>query len=333
MLDIENINQKLRPIKLQESVNGQVSAPSNIAFVKYWGKKDFQKPLNPSLSSTLKNSKTDNHFEILPGRGKLFYQFSEKKEFSNKMESIFEIIKKTFPIFQTIDIKVDSKNNFPHSSGIASSASSAAAFSKALTSFIKEYLEESEYNKLVSFIARMISGSGARSTQSGWMSWGDESEDFASLVNQKIGSEFKNLHNSIFIVDAQEKKVSSRFGHELMNSHIFCENKIKAAKNNYYKFIQALNQNQWDDIYKISKWEALALHAMMMTSSQPFTLLRPKSLELISLVEEITKSTHARCFWTFDAGPNMHLITHPEDFSKFGSLKENIEVIEDKLDF
>jgi diphosphomevalonate decarboxylase len=34
------------------------SAPSNIALVKYWGKKAHQIPANPSISFTLNNCKT-----------------------------------------------------------------------------------------------------------------------------------------------------------------------------------------------------------------------------------------------------------------------------------
>ena len=46
--------------------NGAVaySAPSNIALVKYWGKKAHQIPANPSISFTLNNCKTSTSLKF-----------------------------------------------------------------------------------------------------------------------------------------------------------------------------------------------------------------------------------------------------------------------------
>ena len=50
-------------------------SPSNIALVKYWGKKENQIPENPSISFTLSNCKTIT---------KLTYTKKESKNFNSK---------------------------------------------------------------------------------------------------------------------------------------------------------------------------------------------------------------------------------------------------------
>ena len=54
-------------------------APSNIALVKYWGKKDGQIPINPSLSMTLSNSntRTEIHYRKAGSdKGSVSFQFN-----------------------------------------------------------------------------------------------------------------------------------------------------------------------------------------------------------------------------------------------------------------
>jgi diphosphomevalonate decarboxylase len=115
------------------------SSPSNIALVKYWGKYGDQFPCNPSLSFTLKNSITTMSVEILPRSeelSKINFIFEGKKsdKFSEKIKIFLLKISDEFSWVKDFDFNIESSNTFPHSSGIASSASSMSALALSLLS-------------------------------------------------------------------------------------------------------------------------------------------------------------------------------------------------------
>ena len=112
-----------------ESASFEWSAPSNIALVKYWGKKERQIPANPSISFTLKNCKTITKLEVVKKSEnndfsfELLFEGKPKEDFKPKIQNFFERIESYCPFLKEYHFKIDTKNTFPHSSGIASSAS------------------------------------------------------------------------------------------------------------------------------------------------------------------------------------------------------------------
>ena len=68
------------------------NSPSNIALVKYWGKKDNQIPQNPSISFTLSKSFTTTSVEFKPKKNKansIVFEFGGIKdhEFGQKIKN------------------------------------------------------------------------------------------------------------------------------------------------------------------------------------------------------------------------------------------------------
>src|SRR5690606_29019755 len=102
------------------------SAPSNIAFIKYWGKKEDQKPINPSLSMTLKNCRTEMWIEFLPRRDELIEEVrldgDLNQSFRESLVKRVSRLKNFLPWLSQYSLKINSHNTFPHSAGIASSA-------------------------------------------------------------------------------------------------------------------------------------------------------------------------------------------------------------------
>ena len=90
---------------------------------------------------------------------------------------------------------------------------------------------------------------------------------------------FKNINDTVLLVDKGKKEVSSSFGHDLMNGHSFSSDRIKQAHNNLKQLNKALENGNYDLFIKIVEIEALSLHAMMMTS-QPYFILIKFSLRL-----------------------------------------------------
>jgi diphosphomevalonate decarboxylase len=292
-------------------------APSNIALVKYWGKKDFQLPMNPSISISLNSSTTTTKMEITKNKTNnrlIDFYFEELKNtlFSEKIEKHIKRLDKEFPLLKDYDFKIHSCNTFPHSSGIASSASSMASLNLCLTSFLldKKLIKKDDFYLTASRLSRMGSGSASRSLFPSFAEWGLSSEEYASPVKD-IHNNFTNICDAILIVSSEVKLVSSRVGHELMIEHPYNTERYSNARNRIDKLLKVLNNGDWDQFIEIVEAEALELHAMMMCSSPSYILMQPNSLKIIDLIRSYREKTHIKLCFTLDAGPNIHLL-YPE---------------------
>jgi diphosphomevalonate decarboxylase len=298
------------------------TSPSNIALVKYWGKFGDQLPRNPSVSFTLKHAVTTMKMEVFAKvEGGLSLEFlfenKENQKFQDKILKYLEKEKKLFPWLERVHLKISSTNTFPHSSGIASSASSMSALCLCLLS-ADEALggnerSESEFFKFASEMSRLASGSAARSVYSTMASWGETKAIRGS--SNHYASEFEDLHpyfhdycDSILIVSAKEKSVSSRAGHSLMENHPYKEARYAQASDNMSALVNVLKTGDMNRFVDIVEEEALCLHALMMTSRPSYILLQPESLILIEKIREFRAETQIPACFTIDAGPNIHLL-------------------------
>ncbi len=296
------------------------SSPSNIALVKYWGKFGVQLPCNPSISFTLKNSFTTLSLEVLENGAPGFEFIFEGKSNQKFQEKIAKFLSTQTYRFSWLDsyyLKIESSNTFPHSSGIASSASSMSALCLAIMSadeFItnKKYSTE-EFYQLSSQLSRLASGSASRSVYPGLASWG-ETEAIVNSTNEYASaytsahSLFTNYCDSIIIVDANEKSVSSRIGHSLMESHPFKQQRFAQGRANLTRLISALESGDLNTFIDVVEEEAMTLHALMMTSRPSYILLHPESLRIIAEIRAFREKERIPACFTIDAGPNIHLL-------------------------
>jgi diphosphomevalonate decarboxylase len=297
-------------------------APSNIALVKYWGKYGVQMPLNPSISFTLSESKTITSIELkektLPQLDVEFYfEGKRNQKFEEKILKFIKLIEDDVHFVKSNKLVIHSENTFPHSSGIASSASSMAALAYGLCA-----LEGTEQDlKRVSNIARLGSGSACRSVYPHLAIWGKNkfisgsADTYAIAASSEVDEVFHDYQNSILIADAGEKSVSSRVGHELMNSNPFGKSRIDQANGNMIEILGALKDGDIESFGAIVEEEALTLHAMMMTSRPNFILMNPNSLTMMIKIRAYRADTGKQVYFTLDAGPNIHLL-YPVDIKQ-----------------
>ena len=332
-------------MKKAEYDSGQVywEAPSNIALVKYWGKKSTQIPCNPSISFSLSSSKTRTSLKWRKRDhgGKDFsfdFFFEDKKNqtFEKKIQTFLERIEPNFSFLRDYHLEFYSSNTFPHSVGIASSASSMASIALCLCSMaeaIGEVNFEKKFFQEASSIARLGSGSACRSLYGGAVSWGEHSwcqrelgSDLYATPFSGLHPKFKGLLDFILLVDSSPKKVSSTAGHSLMNDHPFLDSRISQANHNMEGILKALDKGDWMSFQHIVENEALTLHSLMMSSSTPFILMKPQSLILIEKIREFRKKSGAKCCFTLDAGPNLHLLCLQDDEALVRRfIKEDLE--------
>jgi len=321
-----SINQFIPTYSPKKLSNGLTSwsSPSNIALVKYWGKKEQQIPENQSISFTLsqcktitkltysRKKKTDNNFSF-----QVFLDAELKLDFEPKIETFFKRIESYLPFLKEYNFKIETKNTFPHSSGIASSASGMSALALCLMSIEKELnpkITDKEFMQKASFLARLGSGSACRSIEGELVVWGKHNEIkgssdlFGVKYPYAIHDNFKNYQDTILLVDKGKKQVSSTIGHNLMHGHPFAHERFKQAEKNISKIKTILESGNLDAFIALVESEALTLHAMMMTSMPYFILMKPNTLEIINKIWSFRKDTGLHICFTLDAGANVHIL-------------------------
>lgn len=319
------------PLSLSQECTLKAIGFSNIALVKYWGKKGIQIPANPSISYTLTKSHTLSELICRPRKKKaddfsievIFCQ-EKRPDFLPKIHQFFKRILPYCPYLLDFDFVLNTQNNFPHSSGIASSASSMSALALCICKLelhMGATLEKSFFLKKASFLSRLGSGSACRSIYPGLAVWGKHAEiigsndHFAVPYPYEVHEVFHRLSNLILLVDASPKKTSSTLGQESMNQHPYAKQRFSNAYENLGELISILKNGDLQAFGNLIEHEALSLHAMMMTAHPFFMLMRADTLKIIEKVRVFRKEQQVPLYFTLDAGANIHLL-YPENETK-----------------
>lgn len=297
------------------------SCPSNIALIKYWGKYEPQIPANPSISYTLNECKTLTEMQFFPNEEfsvATFLAGNEEKNFASKIEKYFKSIEIYLPWILKGSYKISTVNTFPHSSGIASSASGFGALAKCLMDLNQIFTLETDTDfkiKKASFLARLGSGSACRSLYNGLVVWGEtpvvegSSDLFAVKYSDKeIHPIFKNFKDWVLLIHEGEKSVSSTVGHGLMKNNPYAETRFQEARDNFISIKSILKNGDLEKFITLVEHEALTLHAMMMMSEPAFILMKTGTLNVINKIWDFRKATNLSLFFTLDAGANVHLL-------------------------
>ena len=316
----------------EDSLKFSWSSPSNIALVKYWGKNKDQTPKNSSISFTLSNCNTKTSVVFSKIEKKLdavhftiSYDGKMQNDFRPKIEKYFASIIQYCPYLLHFNLEINTKNTFPHSSGIASSASGMSALSLCIMSLEKEITKEdlsaNFFFLKASFLSRIGSGSACRSVYGGFNIWGkhkdfEQSSDLFSVqLNQSISTEFENFQDTILLVDENQKDVSSSAGHSLMDNHPFSMDRYMIANKNTSALKIILEKGDLFAFCELVEKEAMMLHSLMMTSSPSYVLMKPETLEIIDKIKSFRNRNKVPVCFTLDAGANVHVL-YPEKDSK-----------------
>ena len=309
-----------------------VQAPSNIALVKYWGKHGRQLPRNPNASLTLSVARTVTTLAWSPPahprpdpsptpRVHLRYAGSTRPAFAERVARYFAALLPIYPFLGQLEWSVETENTFPHGAGIASSASAMAALATGLVEVERLWFGESlspldaaQRQAKASYLARLGSGSASRSVFAKAAAWGQsaslpESDDLSAVgLDGHLAPAFDDYRDTILLVSAREKAVSSTAGHALMEGHPYAETRYRLAGQRFGRLLDILRAGALDDFCTLVEAEALDLHALMLQSDPPYVLLEPATLAVIREVRAFRQNTGLPVCFTLDAGPNVHLL-------------------------
>lgn len=289
-------------------------APSNIALIKYMGKIDSEKnrPTNSSLSFTLDHLRTrvvlessdtpNDVWSSLDAEGFTPLQLSESG--SQRFLKHFAFLKQTLKI--PGNYRILSANSFPSDCGLASSASSFAALTRAAVELGKqvsierdwvESLTEAEHAEL----SRQGSGSSCRSFLSPFALWTERGVEPVNLPRPQW------LH-SVVIVESEKKDVSSSQAHKRVSESLLFKGRPERAEHRLEKLIEVLTLQQWAEAFEICWAEFWDMHALFETSQPSFGYMHPESLWVLNQIRQIWKMQKDGPLVTMDAGANVHLL-------------------------
>lgn len=302
-----------------------VSAPSNIALIKYMGKIEGSgnKPTNGSLSYTLENLRTFVRLtEIEGGKDQwklLVREDLEKMDLSEKGQQRFlkhlQNLKDKWGV--TKNFLVESANNFPSDCGLASSASSFAALTLAAAQMFQKIHPQpwGEDKKVLSELSRQGSGSSCRSLFSPWALWLHE---YAEPMNLPI----KDMHHVVVVVEDSKKEVSSSEAHKLVTTSPRFEGRVERAEIRLKDLSQALQFDDWHMARQIVWDEFIDMHRLFETSTPAFSYMTDGSKKVLEECQKLWNKWQDGPLVTMDAGANVHMLFRNDQKKSFETYRE-----------
>ncbi len=296
----------------------EATAASNIAFLKYWGKRDghSQWPANDSFSMTLSSlcsqtracrTAADDHRFVFEGK----ICTREDKRFTKTFKHL-DYLSQSLGYQGSLEIS--SSNNFPTGAGIASSASGLAALTLAS---LAAWLNTNDWNELaerglsrsrLANLARMGSGSAGRSLFGGYVLWRAGETPESQVIEPYRDANHWALGDSVVLFSTQEKALGSTEAHAHAWTSPLFRPRLAGLPARLKAMQMALAQRDWEQLGPLLETEALEMHAVIMTAQPSHNYLNQAALDfLVELREARARGEHA-AYFTIDAGPNIHVL-------------------------
>ncbi|MBI2613719.1 MAG: diphosphomevalonate decarboxylase [Candidatus Levybacteria bacterium] len=288
-------------------------APSNIAFIKYWGRKDerLRLPENGSISMNLSNLLTITTVEFNKNFKEDEIIINNQKEENSGSRAIKHLdrIRKLAKI--NYKAKVVTKNNFPIGTGLSSSASGFAALTVATASAADLNLSEKE----LSILGRQGSGSACRSIPDGFVEWLDGNTSGTSYGVSLHNENYWDIVDVVAVVSKNKKEVSTTEGQKLASSSPFFPVRLARIKGKINLIKKYMDHKNFPKFGELVEGEALELHAIMMTSTPSLIYWLPGTLKVMHAVKR-WRADGLPVYFTVNTGQDIHLICQKKDVEK-----------------
>ncbi len=297
-------------------------APSNIAFIKYWGKKDeiLRLPENGSISMCLSGlyTTTTVEFDKKYKEDEIILNGNKESLENNRGVKHLDRIRKLAGI--KTKAKVMTNNNFPIGTGLSSSASGFAALSAAGAAAGGLNLSEKE----LSILARQGSGSACRSIPGGFVEWKDGDTSESSYAFSLYPPNYWDIVDVVALVSTEKKDVGSTAGQKVVTTSPFFQSRRSHIQEKIKLIKELMKRKDFTRFGELIEKEALELHAVMLTSSPPLIYWTPGTLMIMKLCKT-WRTQDIEVYFTINTGQDIHLIIERKNMEK---LKEKLKRIE-----
>lgn len=285
-------------------------ANPNIAFIKYWGNRDndLHIPSTGSISMNLEGLETRTCVQFDPQLTSDTVILNGKSASDPARQ---RVVKHLNLVRERAGLSefawVESENNFPMGTGIASSASAFAALTLAAVRAAGLELDERELSRL----ARRGSGSASRSVPAGFVEWLAGEDDQSSYAYSIAPPEHWHLVDCVAVVSQVHKPTGSQEGHTLADSSPLQAGRVATVSQRLQICRQAIMERDFEALAEVVELDSNMMHAVMMTSRPRLLYWQPATIGVMSAVVEWRQHGLPVCY-TMDAGPNVHVICDAE---------------------
>ncbi|TDT62846.1 diphosphomevalonate decarboxylase [Fonticella tunisiensis] len=289
-------------------------ANTNIALIKYWGKRDEELflPMNSSLSITLDSFYTITNVEFSRNLNKDIFMLNNHQASESESNKVFRFLDKIRKLAGThLHAVVTSENKVPTAAGFASSASGFAALAAAAAKALNLELDERE----LSILARQGSGSACRSIYGGYVEWqrGERADGKDSYAKQLLSERDWNISILSCLVASGQKQVSSREGMKRTAlTSPFYSGWLNTVEKDLERAKEAIRLRDFESLGKIVEANALKMHATMLGAEPPILYWQSGTMEVMHHIQNLRLSGIS-AYFTIDAGPNVKVLCLPED--------------------
>jgi diphosphomevalonate decarboxylase len=312
--------------ELHPSKTATAYAPANIALVKYWGKRDeaLNLPVTGSLSISLgplgshvELSRTNGAADSIWLNGK---KLSEDKSFAKRASAYLDLFR---PAADFV-FELKARNTVPTAAGFASSASGFASLAKAVDGFFGLGLSVRE----LSILARLGSGSAARSLEDGFVEWhAGAAADGMDSFAERLDAEWPEMRVGAVVLCEHEKPIGSREGmrRSVETCEFYREWPGRVAKD-LAALKAAMARKDFAALGEIAEGNALAMHALMAATRPPIVYALPETLSAMRKIWTMRKDG-LPIWFTMDAGPNVKLLFEAKDEAHVRERFPSVEVV------
>ena len=313
-----------------------VSAPTNIACIKYWGKADshYNTPINDSLSLTLDQSDLRavttasasssfgsdrlwlNGEEVLDaGKSKRFRACVDgvRALATDKVDPVTKEVLVSKEGWGGMNVHIASYNTFPTAAGLASSAAGYAALVAAL---VRLFGARETYPGEFTAIARQGSGSACRSLQGGFVAWqaGGAKEDWSDSIAYQVADEthWEEVRAVILVVSDAKKETSSTAGmsNSVATSELLAFRAREVVPKRMKIIERAIKERDFEAFGKVTMMDSNQFHATCLDTYPPIFYMNDVSRSVVQMIHRYNEwAGEIRAAYTFDAGPNAVLYT------------------------
>ncbi len=293
----------------------RAEANVNIALVKYWGKATAKHPLEanlpavPSLSLTLDGLRSETWARFAPELDADVMTLDGAPLTGAEAQRVGVVMARARELWGlSAPFEVVSFNHVPTAAGLASSASGMAALAVALGGLAGLDPSRSEVADELSRLARLGSGSAARSVFGGWVAWD------GPAARQIAPPDHLDLAVVIAVVSSERKGVSSRDGmNRTRATSPYYGPWVAAALETFREAEAALRERDLRTLFQSMRVSTWRMHASAMAANPPVCYWQPGTLAALQLVDELRDSMGLPVEATVDAGPNVKVFCLAKD--------------------